>query len=315
MFRGFCATAAAALLGLLVLGAGAMATPVFPPGSRIGLEPAAGLSLSQRFPGFEDAARHVAVTILDLPAAAYDQLMRSASAKDQHGMTEVKRESFTFAGGVGYLVSGTGEDNGTPVHRWFLVASAAPQAVPNLATLIRVEVPDAARAVYTDAIVRQMLASVAFRQVSLQELVDLLPFKLSAMAGFKLVKALPDGLVVADSASTSPSKQPYAIITVGRGAPSQPADRDRFARDLLTGTPLRDLKMTLAEPIRINGTPGYEIRAEAEGLDGEPIALVQWLRFGSVAGGYLRIVAVSPKQDWDATFTRFRALRDGIVFK
>jgi hypothetical protein len=38
--------------------------------------------------------------------------------------------------------------------------------------------------------------------------------------------------------------------------------------------------------------------------------MVQWLRFGT--GGYLRIVAVSPSEDWDTMFARFRAVRDGI---
>jgi hypothetical protein len=313
MLRAFFA-AAAVVLSVLASGASAMAAPVFPPGLRVGLEPAAGLTVSRRFPGFEDAERHVSVTILELPAAAYDKLMRSAVAKDQQGMTEVKRESFTFAGGLGYLVSGEARDNGIPVHRWFLIASAAAEAVPNLALLLRVEVPEPARAVYTDAVVRKMLASVAFRRVSLQELIGLLPFKLTAMAGFRVVKVMPGGVLVTDSADEDLAKQPYAIVTVGRGAPDQSADRSRFARDMLTATPLRDLKVTMAEPMRISGSPGHEIRAEAVGLDGAPIALVQWLRFGG-GDGFLRIVAVARRQDWDAVFNRFRALRDGVTFK
>lgn len=303
----------AAGAGLALLSARAVAAPVFPPGIRIGLEPAAGLTLSRRFPGFEDAERHVAVTILELPAAAYDKLMRSATAKDQQGMTDVQRESFTFASGIGYLVSGEVRENGIPAHRWFLIASAAPEAVPNLAMLLRVEVPEPARAVYTDAIVRKMLSSVSFRRVPLQELLGLLPFKLTAMAGFQVAKVSRDGVVIADGGSENPDK-PYAIVSVGRGAPDDPSDRGRFARDLLTRAPLRDLKLTLAEPIRINGRPGHEIRAEAIGLDGKPIALVQWLRFGG-GGGFLRIVAVARRQDWDAVFNRFRALRDGVAFK
>jgi hypothetical protein len=304
----------AAGAGLALLSDRAMAAPVFPPGMRIGLEPAAGLTLSRRFPGFEDAERHVAVNILELPAAAYNELMRSATAKDQQGLTGVQRESFTFASGVGLLVSGAAQDNGVAVHRWFLVASAAPEAVPNLAMLLRVEVPEPARAVYTDAAVRQMLASVAFRRVPLQELLGLLPFKLTAMAGFRVAKVMPGGVVVTDGTGEDPGKQPYAIVTVGRGAPDEPADRNRFARDMLVTTPLRDLKVTLAEPMRINGRQGHEIRAEAIGVDGTPIALVQWLRFGG-GGGFLRIVGVARRQDWDAVFNRFRALRDGVALK
>jgi hypothetical protein len=38
--------------------------------------------------------------------------------------------------------------------------------------------------------------------------------------------------------------------------------------------------------------------------------MVQWVRFGS--NGYLRMIAVSPTDKWDQSFTRFRAVRDGI---
>ena len=40
--------------------------------------------------------------------------------------------------------------------------------------------------------------------------------------------------------------------------------------------------------------------------------VAQWLRFGG--GGFLRVVGVGRKDDWDALFTRFRAVRDGINF-
>ena len=54
--------------------------------------------------------------------------------------------------------------------------------------LIKVDVPDAARAVYSDAAIRQALASVTFRPAPIQEQLGLLPFKLGEMAGFRVVK-------------------------------------------------------------------------------------------------------------------------------
>ena len=93
----------AILIGIAPL-TGASAAVVYPPGLRIGLEPAGELSVSRRFPGFEDAARQVAVTILDLPAAAFDQLSRSAFAPQTQEVTDLKRESFQFAGGIGVVV-------------------------------------------------------------------------------------------------------------------------------------------------------------------------------------------------------------------
>ena len=62
--------------------------------------------------------------------------------------------------------------------------------------------------------------------------------------------------------------------------------------------------------MRIGGSPGYEIRAQAKGLNDEPVIVAQWLRFGG--SGFLRIVGIGRKDDWDALFTRFRAVRDGI---
>jgi hypothetical protein len=99
-------------------------------------------------------------------------------------------------------------------------------------------------------------------------------------------------------------------VSVGGGVPSDPSDRGKFAREMLSSAPLRDLTVTLAEPMRIGGLQGNEIRAQAKGLDGAPVNLVQWVRFGS--GGFLRVIGVTRPDNWDALFTRFRAVRDGI---
>jgi hypothetical protein len=62
--------------------------------------------------------------------------------------------------------------------------------------------------------------------------------------------------------------------------------------------------------MRIEGQPGYEVRATAKGYDGKPLALVQWLRFGR--GGFVRVIGAVHQENWDQLFPRFRAVRDGI---
>ena len=129
-----------------------------------------------------------------------------------------------------------------------------------------------------------------------------------------MVKVLPEGGVVLTEGPTEDlSKQPYVIVSLGRGAPEKPDDRARFARDLLSTAPLRDLTPQSADAMRIGGQPGFEIRAQAKGLNDEPIMVAQWLRFSG--GGFFRVVGVGRKDDWDALFTRFRAVRDGIDFR
>lgn len=285
------------------------AEPVFPPGSRIGLEPPGDLKPSTRFPGFEDTDRKVAVTILELPASAYAELARAANAKEQRGFTDIKREDFSFRGGTGLLVTGRAQNKDVTLHKWLLLASAA--ADKDLTVLINVELPETARAVYSDAVIRQSLASVTFRPMPVQEQLGLLPFKLGQLAGFRVVKVLATGGVILTEGPTDDlSKQPYVIVSIGQGSPEQPDDRARFARDLLSSAPLRDLTVQSADAMRIGGLPGYEIRAQGKGLNDEPIMVAQWLRFSG--GNFLRVVGIGRKDDWDALFTRFRALRDGI---
>src|SRR5215471_3380804 len=144
---------AGVMVGVMALTLPAAADPVFPQGLRIGLEPAGDLRLSTRFPGFEDSERNVAVIILDLPAAAFHELENAAFSNAQRDLQEVKRESFPFGSGIGFLISGTAQNNGT-VHRWSLLAQSVGSAVQNLTMLINVEVPDSALSIYSDAVIR-----------------------------------------------------------------------------------------------------------------------------------------------------------------
>ena len=254
------------------------------------------------------------IAILELPAGAYGEVEASLFAKNQAGIEDVKRERFPFDSGIGLLASGHARQNGTSVYKWLLLAKAFAGPAQNLTAVINVEVPEAARAVYTDAVIRKALASATFRPAPIEEQLGLLPFKLTERAGFRVMQVLPGGgIILTDGPTDDINKQPYMIVSIGRGTPAGSSERGRFARDLLTSAPVRDLTMRSAEPMRLSGGPGYEIRATAKGLAGEEISLVQWVRFG--ASGFLRVIGVSRPDAWDALFPRFRAVRDGINSK
>ncbi len=287
------------------------AEPVFPPGLRIGLEPPGDFTLSNRLAGFEDTGRNAVITILDLPARAYQDLARSAFANDQKAIADLKRESFPFENGIGILITGTANEGGGPVHKWFLLATAVGGEVRDLTMLVQVQVPDAALSVYSDAVIRKALASVTFRPTPVKEQLGLLPFQLNELAGFRVMQVLPTGgVILTDGPTDDITTQPYMVIAVGPGAPSDPSGRGQFAKDMLATAPLANIKVKLSEPMRITGGQGYETRADAVGPRGNPVALVQWLRFGG--SGFLRIIGVGARDDWDRLFTRFRAVRDGI---
>lgn len=291
--------------------AAAGAEPVFPPGLRVGLEPPGDFKPSGQFTGFEDGARKASITILDLPARAYEEIERSIFAQNQRGLTELKRESFPFANGIGFLLSGVATENGVAVRHWFLLASAMGA---DLATVVNVAVPESAKADYPDATIRKALSTVSFRPMPIEEQLGMMPFKLNELAGFRVMRVAREGAVILTAGvSDNLDRQPSIIISVGPGGPTDPAVRGTFARDLLTTTPLRDLTMQSSEPMRIGGLPGFEIKAFARGFDGSPLSLVQWVRFGS--GGFLRVVAFSRSEDWNTQYPRFRAVRDGIAMR
>jgi hypothetical protein len=203
------------------------------------------------------------------------------------------------------------QKDGTTLHRWSFLAQAVGATVRDLTALINVEVPESALSVYSDAVVRKALASVTFRPAPIKEQLGLLPFRFGDLAGFEVVQVMPTGTVVlADNADEKSIARPIMIISVGRGGPSDSNDRSRFARDLVATAPVRELSIKSAESMRINNAAGHEIRAEGKNPAGQPLSVVQWLRFGS--GGYLRIVGAGPSTEWDQMFGRFRAVRDGI---
>ncbi len=297
--------------GSLTFVATATSEPAYPPGSRVGLEVPGGLKPSGQIPGFEDTERKVSIAILDLPASAYFELETAAFTKLPRELQQAQRESFPFSSGIGFLFTGTVQKDGATMHRWTFLAQATGSTVRDLTALINVEVPETALSVYPDAVVRKALASVTFRPAPIKEQLSLLPFRFGELAGFEVAQVMPTGTVIlTDKADEKAISRPVMIISVGRGGPTDSSDRGRFARDLVATTPVRELSIKSAEPMRINNAAGYEIRAEGKDPAGQPLSVVQWLRFGS--GGYMRIVGAGPSNEWDQMFGRFRTVRDGI---
>ena len=106
----------------------------------------------------------------------------------------------------------------------------------------------------------------------------------------------------------------YMVIGTITSAPTQPEDRGRFAQQIAATIPgVRDARITMSEPLRIDGTPGYETRIDAtSGKDNTSVTVVQWLKFGGGPNA-LRIIGSAPRDQWEKAFPRFRAVRDGVA--
>lgn len=306
-FRLFVVVASLALAGPAFA-----ADAVFPKGGRVGLVPIEGLVPAVNFPGFQATDQRVKVVVTELPKDAFAKVEAAFKASPE-APGRPKLESIELpSGNKAFLTRETATEDGSGVRRFSLIVGGA-----SFAGYVAAQVPDPAPPAFSDEAMRNMLTSVTLRlSVPPEEIADLLPFKMTEFGGFKNVRTLPPGntLVLTDAVDEeSLDTAPYMLIGIMASAPTTPDDRGRFAQQTITSLPgLREARITSSEPLRIEGTPGFETRMDAvTGKDNTPVTIVQWLRFGS-GNSTLRIVAGAKRSDWLASLTRFRAVRDGI---
>ncbi|HTZ01786.1 MAG TPA: hypothetical protein VMC05_05570 [Xanthobacteraceae bacterium] len=322
---------AAAIVAVLFWTQPVRAEPVFPIGSRIGMVPPPGMSLSQTFAGFEDASDNAAILLATFPGDAFATLDKSMvpSALQKQGIE--KREPFQAAAGNGFLL--TGEH--PPFREWMLIAPAG-----NVTALVTVRTPLQDNK-YTDQAVRTALATLAVRaSIPDAERLSLLPFTVGNLAGFKIEDVLPGralmlvhltaatpsadknapdkksaGAVSAAAGSTDVEGHPIdarLLIAALQGGPTDAKDDDLFARTIFNQIGgISDVRVQDAEPLRLSGQSGYETLAKAKDAEGKTdLMVVQWLRFGS--GGYMQMVGTARADAWPDVFMRMRTVRDSI---
>ncbi|WP_315702230.1 MULTISPECIES: hypothetical protein [unclassified Bradyrhizobium] len=300
----------AAALSTMLLRPVLAADAVFPPGARVGLAPLVGLSVAKSFPGFETEDHSVKVLLAELPADAYGEV-KNAFTANPGGTGGIKPESIETTAGLGYYTVENGKDGATPVRRYSMIVAGG-----TFSGYVAAQVPESASKIYTDDAIRQMFASAAVRkEVPVDEQLSLMPFKVTELASFKTVRTLAPGaaLILADGDEAKGFESaPFMVVSLIAAAPTEPGDRGRFAQQAATTIPgVRDARLTMSEPIRIDGLPAYETRIDAtSGKDNTPVTIVQWLRFGGPTT--LRIIGSAPRDQWSAAFPRFRAVRDGI---
>jgi hypothetical protein len=286
------------------------ADAIFPPGVRVGMTPLVGLVRAKSFVGFETEDRGVKVLVTELPAEAYGEVMNAFKANPA-GTGGIKPESIETSAGLAYYTAETARDGATSVRRYSMILPGG-----TFSGYVAVQVPENAAKIYTDEAVRQMFASAVIRkEVPVEEQLGLMPFKIGELGDFKNVRTLAPGaaVILADGDETTGFEAaPFMVIGMIGATPAQPDDRGRFAQQAATTIPgVRDARITMSEPIRIEGMPGYETRIDAtSGKDNTSVTVVQWLKFG--ASNSLRIIGSAPREQWPKSFPRFRAVRDGI---
>ncbi|MBB3770593.1 hypothetical protein FHS55_001188 [Angulomicrobium tetraedrale] len=307
-----------ACLPLLLLGAlPAAAQAVFPNQGSVGLEPPPGMVEIPGVSGFENRGAQAAILILEVPAAAYDDVIASFRPEALQGKNitiENKRDFDLANGSKGMLFSGYQSVGAVALKKWILVARN-----DTTAAMVTVQFPEAATAGYSDAMIEAALRSLTFRAPPTQdEMLARLPFSIANMEGYHVLKVLgASAVLLVKGEGTGPDavvEHPYFIASVARGDVRE-EERDSLAKRAIATVPgVKNLRIERGGPLRIGGQPGIEVIASAEEVQsGKPLKVAQWIRFSR--GNYLRMVGVAPADSFDANFDAMRGLRDGIELR
>ncbi|WP_346296134.1 hypothetical protein LRC39_01700 [Rhodopseudomonas sp. P1] len=288
------------------------ADAVYPRGIRVGIVPMPGLNQSTAFLGFESADQGVKVLVSELPGPAFDQIDAAFKAAPESSLGNVKPEKIETTAGNGYFTAEDAVVGPDKVRRYSLIVPGSKL----FSGYVAVQVPATEAKTYSDEAVKKMLSSVSVRQqVPVDEQVAQMPFKIRELGDFKTVRTLAPGaaLLLTDGNEEAVETGPFMVLGLIGSVPEKTDDRARFAQQAAEAIPgVRESKITMSEPIRIDGAPGFETRVTGvSGKDNTPVTVVQWLRFGS-ANVAMRVIGSSPKEQWETAFPRFRKVRDGL---
>ena len=303
LLRPVLARTAMALAAVALLASPARAAdPVFPLTSHVGLVAPGAMKPSQNFRGFTDLEAGASILIAEVPPLAFPKLEKdmSSEALAKQGMIEEKRETVTLKSG-----------KAKKFRKWIMLAFGM-----DVSALVAVQIPDEAKAKYSDADIRTALLSIAFRtSVPIDEQLRLLPIKLDDLAGMRPYRVLGNSSVFLTEGAKDtldPIEQPIFVISVAPGGPESTSDRRNFARSLFTGlSQFKDVNIVSTDMLMLANQPTHEIQAEAKDAKTDtPMKLVQWVRFGG--GAFIRFVGAARADAWLQAFPKFRAVRDGV---
>jgi hypothetical protein len=290
------------------------ADPTYLPGTRLGLVPLVGLAPAKSFVGFETEDHSVKVLVTELPAAAYREVETTFKTHPE-GANGIKPETVETGAGLAFYTVENAKEGTAAVRRYSMILSGGA-----FSGFVAVQVPESASKIYTDDAIRSMFATASVRSnVPDSEQLGTLPFKVTERGDFKSVRTLTPGgaVMLVDSSETIDiEKAPFMVLGVVGSVPDKSDDRARYAEQAARLIPgLRDGRITMSEPIRIDSAPGFETRIDAvSGKDATPVTVVQWLRFGS-GGRAIRVIGSAPRDQWSDAFSRFRTVRDGIQLR
>ncbi len=289
----------------------AVGEPVFAPGSRLGLEPPPGFVPSNSFKGFVHRESGGSIMISEFPVAAFQDMISTTDDKfATRGIFVESRRELSLAPGPALLVMGRQKASGKTYVKWMLIVGARA-----FTGVISAQVPLERSKGIAAQISESLQTVIARASLSLDSQLAALPFDVGVIAPMRIVRLLGGNTVLLTRGPNDMllgAEQPILMISRSKrpapaGVSLETVARQAFARLKAISNP----KIEMVDQVTFAGGEGVEIVASAVTPEtGEPVGVVQWLRY--VGDGYLMVLGVANAASRAADLTMFRKILNGI---
>lgn len=302
----------AKILGIALLcaaGSGALAAETLRvPGTRAQMEPPAGFTASQRFPGFERATAQASIVVTEIPAPSAAMIKgMSKDALAAKGMEVLSSTPVKMDGREAILLEIAQSASGVPFRKWMLVSGDATTSVLVVGTF-----PQSAAAELS-APMRAAVLSTRWSEAGASDPFDGLPFRVEAVSGLKLAGRVSNMLMFNESGAQQTVNPGDALYVVGPSVGNPPAGglREFAEARARQTTQVRDLKIVEGRDITVDGLPAYELLGEAaDRRSGTPVRFYQVI--AADPGGYYIMQGIAGTDRADVAVAQFRAMTNGF---
>ena len=299
----------AALLLSFALATGAVAQPQDVIGARVTLEPPAGFTPADRFPGFEHAPSGASIMVTEMPAEAFVELRDgfTAEALAARGMTLRASEALTIGGREGVLLAVSQSARGTDFHKWIALFGG------DSATVIVTGTYPAAAAGELGESMRQAVLSARLREGPPRDPFEGLAFRIVETPHLKIATRMTNMIALNESGDLSHPRPGEAVLVVGLSfSEVQVGDVEAFARRRIQQiATVSDVGAVRGGPVTIDGLAGHELFAEGRNVNaGIPMRIYQVLL--PDGAGYILVQGVVRADRADELIPEFQAVAHSL---
>ena len=278
------------------------------PSSRVTLDLPDGYKPTPQFSGFVDEQHGVSIVIVEMPAAAYEQVVKTMTAEALATKGVLKAQAAKLKRPEPYIYMQATQSTDEGQYAKYLVAFRQDGATALVTANVRKTALDQGE--ITEAAIEQILASAAIAPVAApaREV-----FALDYLGPFKAAGTLlgtTRAFTLDGRMEPSPSKEPRAILIVAPSLDRRPVpEPETYAEKLLDGLPgIKSPKIAERQLVKLAGLDAVEIVGTATDADsGKEISIYQAVLL-SPGGGYFRIVGQMPIAERDRLLPEFRRI-------